>query len=128
MPRPLSVDLRTRIVNACAAQEWSQSEIAERFQVHLKTVEKLWRQWRTTQSVAPKPHAGGRVTRLSPYAADLRTWLAEQSDRTHQELIALLHQQRQITVSPSMMSRALAQLGWPRKKSRSAPASGTAPR
>lgn len=55
MPRPLSVDLRTRIVNACAAQELAQSEIAELFQVHLKTVEKLWKQWRTTQSVDPKP-------------------------------------------------------------------------
>jgi transposase len=118
MPRPLSIDLRTRIVNACAAQELSQSEIAELFQVHLKTVEKLWQQWRTTQSLAPKPHAGGRATHLAPYSADLRAWLTEQSDRTHQELIALLYQQRQITVSSSMMSRALAQLGWPRKKSR----------
>jgi transposase len=118
MPRSLSMDLRTRIVNACAAQEFSQSEIAALFQVHLKTVEKLWKQWRTTQSVAPKPHAGGRATRLAPYAEDLRTWLAEKSDRTHEELITLLRQHNQRRVSQSMMSRALAQLGWPRKKSR----------
>ena len=72
LPRPLSVDLRTRMVNACAAQEWSQAEIAELFQVPLKTVEKLWKQWRTTLSVAIKPHAGGRAARLAPYAADLR--------------------------------------------------------
>ena len=75
MPRPLSVDLRTRIVNACATQELSQSEIAELFQVHLKTVEKLWKQWRTTQSLAPKPHSRGRAVRLAPYAEDLRRWL-----------------------------------------------------
>jgi transposase len=118
VPRPLSVDLRTRIVNACAAQELAQSEIAERFQVHLKTVEKLWKPWRTTQSVTPKPYAGGRKPRLAPYYENLRTWLAEQSDYTHQELIALLAQQQQITVSQSMMSRALAHLGLPRKKSR----------
>jgi transposase len=118
VPRPLSSDLRTRIVNACAAQELTQSEIAERFQVHLKTVEKLWKQWRTTQSVAPKPYAGGRKTRLAPYYQDLRGWLKEQSDYTHQELIALLSQQRQIAVSQSMVSRALAHLGLPRKKSR----------
>ena len=73
MPRPLSVDLRTRIVSACAAQEFSQAEIAELFEVHLKTVEKLWKQWRTTQSVAPKPHAGGRATRLAPHYEELRT-------------------------------------------------------
>jgi transposase len=118
VPRPLSVDLRTRIVNACAAQELPQSEIAELFQVHIKTVEKLWKQWRTTQSVAIQPHAGGRAARLAPYAEDLRRWLAEQSDRTQEELIALLRQQKHITVSQSMMSRALAQLGLPRKKSR----------
>jgi transposase len=118
VPRPLSVDLRTRIVNACAAQEWAQSEIADLFQVHLKTVEKLWKQWRTTHSVEPKPYAGGRKPRWAPYDQDLRTWLAEQSDYTHQELIALLSQRQQITVSQSMMSRALARLGLPRKKSR----------
>jgi transposase len=118
VPRPLSVDLRTRIVNACATQELSQSEIAELFQVHLKTVEKLWKQWRTTQSLAPKPHSRGRAVRLAPYAEDLRRWLAEKSDRTQQELLALLREQRQITVSQSMLSRALAQLGLPRKKSR----------
>jgi arginine repressor len=44
--------------------------------------------------------------------------VAEQSDRTHEELIALLRQYYQITVSQSMMSRALARLGLPRKKSR----------
>jgi transposase len=116
VPRPLSVDLRTRIVNACAAQELSQAEIAELFQVHLKTVEKLWKQWRTTQSVAIKPHAGGRATRLAPYAEDLRQWLDEKSDLTQEELIALLRERRHITVSQSMVSRALAQLGLPRKK------------
>ena len=117
MPRPLSVDLRTRIVNACAAQELAQSEIAELFQVHLKTVEKLWKQWRTTQSIDPQPYAGGRQPRLAPYDQDLRTWLAEQSDYTHQELIALLAQRQQITVSQSMLSRALVRLGLSRKKS-----------
>ena len=118
MPRPLSVDLRTRIVNACAAQEFSQSEIAALFQVHLKTVEKLWKQWRTTQSLTPKPPAGGRARRLAPYEEELRRWVAEQSDGTHQELIALLRQHYHIMVSQSMMSRALARLGLPRKKRR----------
>jgi transposase len=106
------------MVNACAAQEWAPSEIADLFQVHLKTVEKLWKQWRTTHSVAPKPYAGGRKPRLAPYDQDLRTWLAEQSDDTHQELMALLSQRQQITVSQSMMSRALAPARPAAKKSR----------
>jgi arginine repressor len=54
---------------------------------------------------------------LAPYYQDLRTWLAEQSDYTHQELIALLAQRQPMTVSQSMLSRALVRLGLPRKKS-----------
>ncbi len=117
MPRPLSVDLRTRVVNACTAQEYSPSEMAERFAVHQKTVEKLWKQWRPTRSLAPKPHAGGRARTLAPYAQDLRRWLEEKSDRTHQELMALLREHQQLSVSQSMVSRAVAPLGLPRKKS-----------
>jgi transposase len=94
------------------------SEMAERFQIHLKTVEKLWKQWRTTQSVEPQPYAGGRKPRLAPDYEDLRTWLAEPSDDTHEEFRALLSQRQQTPVSPSMRSRALAHLGLPRKKSR----------
>jgi transposase len=111
------VDLRTRIVNACAAQEYSQAEIAELFAVHQKTVEKLWKQWRHTQSLAPKPPAGGRARTLAPYAEELRRWLEEKSDRTHQELITLLREHKQLSVSQSMVSRAVAKLGLPRKKS-----------
>jgi transposase len=92
VPRPLSVDLRTRMVNACAAQECSQAAIAARFQLPLKTVEKLWKQWRPSQSLAPTPPAGGRATRLAPYHEERRRWVAEQSDRPQEELIALLRQ------------------------------------
>lgn len=126
MPRPLSVDLRTRLVHACLAQEYSQSEIAELFEVHLKTVEKVWKQWRTTGSVDPKPARGGQPARLSAYSEHLRRWLTEKPDRTHQELIDLLQTYQQIRVSPSMVSRALAQLGLPRKKRRSPPPNATA--
>src|ERR687885_1700645 len=110
MPRPLSVDLRTRIVSACPAQECSPAEMAELFEVHLKTVEKLWKQWRTTQSVAPKPHAGGRATRLAPHDEELRTWLAEPRDRTQDDWRARLAQHKQITVRQSLRWRALAVL------------------
>ena len=116
MPRPLSVDLRTRIVNACAAQELSQAEIAQLFEVHQKTVEKLWKQWRETQAVAPKAATGGQPPRLLSYDDDLRRWLSEKSDRTHQELMALLREHKHLQVSQSMVSRAVAQLGLPRKK------------
>lgn len=41
MPAALSLDLRSRIVSACQTGHLTQVEIAELFQVHLKTVENL---------------------------------------------------------------------------------------
>src|SRR3954447_24359891 len=59
MPSALSLDLRSRIVSACRAGELTQVEIAEIFQVHLKTVEKLWQHFRRIGSAEAKPHGGG---------------------------------------------------------------------
>ena len=114
MPRPFSIDRRTRLVKAGATQEWSPSERAERFPVHRKTLAKLWRQGRTTPSVAPQPQAGARATRRAPYAADRRPGLTEKSHRTPPERLALVPPP--LTATPSMRSRARAPLGGPRKK------------
>jgi transposase len=62
--RAYSQDLRERIVQALAAPEESQAEIAERVAVSLSFVEQLWQRWRTTGSCAARPHAGGRQRSL----------------------------------------------------------------
>jgi transposase len=82
MPSALSLDLRSRIVSACQAGELTQGEIAELFQVHLKTVEKLWRPFRRTGSVQAKPQSGGAKAHLAGQEEDLRRLVAEQSDHT----------------------------------------------
>lgn len=125
MPPPLSLDLRTRIIQACQEQDESQAEIAERFCVHLKTVEKLWRQWRQSGTVAPRPHAGGPPARLAGAGDALRALLAECNDRTNTELAALLGTCHGLATSAAAVSRALTRLGITRKKSRSSPASAT---
>ena len=58
--KPISNDLRRRIIEAIQANEESQPEIAERFSVALSTVEKLWYRFRVTGSYEPLPHSGGR--------------------------------------------------------------------
>jgi transposase len=118
VPRPLSLDLRTRIVHCCQAGELTQSEIADLFQVHLKTVEKYWKLWRTTLDVTPRPHAGGTAPRLAPIQDQLRAWTAEQSDRTLAEWVALVQQRTGLRASLQTMSRALRRLGLPLKKRR----------
>jgi transposase len=81
VPDALSPDLRSRIVHACQSGELTQAEMAELFEVHLNTVEKLWRRWRTTGSVEVKPHGGGVKARLSGLQEERRYLVAERSDR-----------------------------------------------
>ena len=119
MPTALSLDLRSRIVSACQAAELTQVETADLFQVHLKTVEKLWRHFRRTGSAAAKPHGGGVKAHLAGHADQLRRLVAEQSDHTLAEYVALLHERHQLVTSVPVLSRTLKALGFPRKKSRS---------
>ena len=116
--RPLSNDLRRRIIEAIQQNEESQSAIAERFLVNLSTVEKLWRQFRETGSYLPKPHAGGRQRALAAHEELIRAAVAEQPDITLAELadqIALATGRPK--VSSMTVCTALRRLRLPRKKS-----------
>lgn len=128
MPPALSFDLRSRIVSACQTGELTPVEIAEVFQVHLKTVEKLWRHWRRTGSAQAKPHGGGVKARLAGRAEDLRRLVAEQSDHTLAPYVALLWARHQIVTSVPVLSRTLKALGLPLKKSHSRPWNASGPK
>jgi len=128
MPSALSWDLRSRIVSACQAAELTQVEIADVFQVHLKTVEKLWRHFRRTGSAEAKPHGGGLKAHLAGHEEDLRRLVAEQSDHTLAQYVASLWERYQIVTSVPVLSRTLKALGLPRKKSRSRLRNGTGPK
>lgn len=119
MPSALSWDLRSRIVSACQAADLTQVDIADLFQVHVKTVEKLWRHFRLTGSAEAKPHSGGVPARLAGREQDVRHLVAEQSDRTLAEYVALLRERHQIVISVPVLSRTLKTWGLPRKKRRS---------
>ena len=117
--KPFSQDLRRRIVQALETGEDTQSEIAERFQVSLSFVEKLWSRWRTSGSCQSKPHAGGRKRSLCSDEARIRAEIASQPDVTLAELCLHLAQQGGATASTSMMCREVKRLKLPRKKSQS---------
>ncbi|MBV9223592.1 MAG: transposase [Acidobacteriaceae bacterium] len=116
MPCALSLDLRSRIISACQTGELTQGEIAELFQVHLKTVEKLWRHFRRTGSLQAKPHSGGVKAHLAGHEEDLRRLVAEQSDHTLAEYVELLRKRYRLITSVPVLSRTLKALGLPQKK------------
>ena len=118
-----SLDLRQRIVDAIDRSE-TQVQVAYRFAVSVAFVRKLLRQRRTTGSIAPKPHGGGRAPAFDAEAtARLRQAVADHDDAT----LAELAQHVGIAVVPSVVYRVLTKEGITRKKSPSGRPSRTAP-
>lgn len=120
--KPLSIDLRQRIVQAYENQEGSQQQIAERFRVSVRSVVRLLDQWRKTQSLEPKPHGGGRAVGLSEeQQAALREALEKTPDATLEELREIVGVQvggQGSRVSIMCVFRALRRMDITRKKSR----------
>ncbi|WP_437605435.1 transposase [Sorangium sp. So ce834] len=125
---PYSVDLRQRIVDAYRNGEGSMREIAARFAVVLSTVQEYLSLERSTASVAPRPHGGGRASKIDEAGAQqLRALVDEKNDRTLDELIELLEHRTGARVSRPTMCRALMRLGLTRKKRRYVQANRTGP-
>jgi putative transposase len=77
MARPLSTDLRERVVSAAGAGE-SCRAVAERFGVAVSSVVKWSQRRRTTGSVAPGKMGGHRKPRLDPH----RAFIVERIEQT----------------------------------------------
>ena len=127
MPKPLSDDLRCRIVQAYVRREGSRAELARRFGVSFEYVRKVLRQWRSSGQMERVPQARhGRLSRITEAVKEqLRAWVREQPDRTLAELGEQLRAHG-VPVSRSRISQVLGQMGLRLKKSRSTPASATA--
>lgn len=114
---PYSLDLRRKVVEAYERGVGSQRQVAELFGVSLAFVEKLFKQLRETKQLAPKPHAGGRASRLDGRAQQqLQDWLRAAPDLTLVELVERLDKQLGIRIGISRLCIVLQALGLPRKK------------
>src|SRR3954447_4962787 len=110
---PYSQDLRERILETVRRGDGSLRQIARRFLVSVSFVTRLLRTYRSTDSLQPKPHGGGNPAVLTPEDLErLREVIRQQPDATLEEC------RQRLGVSCSLMtiSRALSQLGLPRKK------------
>ena len=124
--KPLSMDLRERVVAACDAGDETQAAVAERFSVSGSTVRRLLARRAATGSVAALPHAGGFPSRVDAAArAVLRGLVGEQADATLEELRGRLAARAGVAVTISRVSQVLQELKLPRKKSRTRRPSGT---
>lgn len=112
-----SLDLRERIVEACAQPKAKIYQVAIRFGVSLSFANKLLRRHRTSGSLAALPARGGPAPRLDETGQQrLLACLRAQPDATLQELATALAKAGGPTLSISSLWHAVKALGWSRKK------------
>ncbi len=119
-----SLDLRQRVLAAVDAGQLRRPQIAERFSVSTSWIRRLVQRRRETGSIAPRPQRHGPLPALSDRQ---RRRLAELVRRYPDATLAELCQRLDAGVGKTTVWRELGNLGLTLKKSRSGPASRTAP-
>ena len=102
MPKPCSLDLRERVVEAVDSGA-SRREAAEWFNVSASSAIKWMQRRQATGSIAPKP-SGGSISPLEEHADFLLALIADQPDLTLDEVVAAMRKRR-ITGSRSAVWR-----------------------
>jgi putative transposase len=114
MPRPLSNDLRERLVRAVGGG-LSRNAAANKFDVSVSAVVKLIQRWKATGNYLPKRIGGYRKPLLADHADRVRRLVEEKPDMTIAELQQRLAAQ-DIRVGQSSITRFLARLEYTYKK------------
>jgi putative transposase len=117
-----SMDLRARMIEAHEEGLESQQEIADRFGVSKRGVQKFLAHHHETGSARPKPHGGGQPAKIQGKAAErLKKAVRQQPDLTLEELLAILRKECGVAGSIMCVARALDRLDITRKKVTPAP-------
>jgi len=115
--KPYSEDLRERIVGGRQAGE-SAAELAQRFQVSKRSVERYLKLQTETGGLGPRQIGGYRRSRLAGHEQTLRGWVQEQNDLTLAELQHRWLEQLQIQIGLNALWHRLEHLGLNYKKNR----------
>jgi transposase len=110
-----SNDLRERIV-AGREQGASAQELAKRFGVSKRSVERYWQRQQETGSIVPKQRGGYRRSVLAGHDEDLRQWIKAEPGLTLAELRERLRQKLRIKLGPTALWHRLERLGLSFKK------------
>jgi transposase len=118
MTKPLSNDLRERLVSAVAGG-MSRRSAAKRFGVAASTAIKVVDQWRQTGDVSPRPQGGDRRShRLESHAAEILGLIEAQPDITLLEIVEHLEASHGLKPAQSSVWRLLDRHGMTFKKNR----------
>lgn len=113
-----SRDLRVRVLDA-VDRGVARLEVAEHFQVSLRTIKRWLRRRRQLGHLAVSPRPGPPAPKMGPLRAGLLPQLEAQPDATLAEHCARWERATGARVSTATMSRVIrGHFGWTRKKSR----------
>jgi transposase len=113
--RPYSEDLRKRIIEARRAGK-SSAEVARRFAVSSRTVERYWERYEQKGHCRTKQIGGYRRSRLNGHEKVVTAWIEAQPDLTLEELSARCQKELQVTLTVSALWHRLKALGLSYKK------------
>ena len=102
--RPYSEDLRERIVAARQAGH-SAEELAKRFRVSKRSVERYLKLQESTGQLAARQIGGYRRSRLQGHEGTLRGWIGEQNDLTLAELQERCRKQLHVKIGINALDR-----------------------
>ena len=128
MTKPLSNDLRCRLIDAVAAG-MSRRAAADRFGVAASTAVKWVRRWRDTGTAAPRPQGGDkRSDRIEAHAEEILGLIAARHDVTLAEIASQLERRHGQKFALSTVWRFFDRHGVTFKKNRARERAGTAGR
>ncbi|HEY4301466.1 MAG TPA: transposase [Candidatus Didemnitutus sp.] len=108
--RPLSEDLRRRIIEAKQAGEGT-GEVGLRFKVSRKSVARLWKQYSICGHLRPKQIGGYRRSRLARHAQTLKRWIRQQADLILAEMRQRCLEQLGVQIGQTALWHQLDRLG-----------------
>ncbi|MGB7084010.1 MAG: transposase [Phormidesmis sp.] len=112
-----SIDLRQKIIDVHTAEDISQRQLSDRFNVSLSTIQRYLKLVRRGEGLEAKAHGGGKPAKLtSEQLEKVEALIAANSDATLVELCELVSTQEKVQVSRSTMGRLTQSLGFSRKK------------
>ena len=112
-----SIDFRQKTMDVYHNEPLSQRAIANRFCVSLSFVQKLVKQYRDTQNIAPRTERCGVKLKLNAEQLLILAELIEaNNDATLEELRYLLYQKIGFTISSATMGRMVKLLNMTKEK------------
>ena len=110
-----SQDVRQRVLRA-VDQGYTQAEIANVLAISVSTIKRYLKQRRESGHVLPKAIPGRPAKKGVALQAGLRAQLEVHPDATLEEHCRMFEAEPGVQVSTASISRAIARLGWTRKK------------